>query len=237
MSGFDSSSLHSATRRFSQPQRVCSDLHLVLGVRARRRDDRLVVRLLGRELVEVGVGLRVRRIDLLELLLGVEQLAEAGLDFILHGLVRIDLRLLRQEADLQAGHRHGFALDLLVDARHDAQQGRLAGAVQSQHADLGAREERQRNVLQDLPLGRNDLAHADHGINVLGHWVRRGEEGGRPRRLPDRRGSSEWSPLTTGQRLRRRGRRTAVLLHGLATRVALEQSRAPGVVSEDPAAV
>jgi hypothetical protein len=27
-----------------------------------------------------------------------------------------------------------------VDAGHDAQQGRFAGAVQAQHADLGARE-------------------------------------------------------------------------------------------------
>jgi hypothetical protein len=50
----------------------------------------------------------------------------------------IELRLLRQVADLDAGHGHGFALDLLVDAGHDPQQRGLARAVQAEHADLGA---------------------------------------------------------------------------------------------------
>jgi hypothetical protein len=36
-------------------------------------------------------------------------------------------------------------------------------------ADLGAREKRQRDVFQDLALGRHDLADAVHGEDVLGH--------------------------------------------------------------------
>jgi len=67
------------------------------------------------------------------------------------------LRLLRQEPDLDAGHRHGFAFDLLVQARHDAQQGRLARSVQSQHADLGAREERQEMFLRISRFGGTTL--------------------------------------------------------------------------------
>ena len=49
----------------------------------------------------------------------------------------------------QARHRHRLAFELLVLAGHDAQQARLAGAVQAQHADLRAGKERQRDVLED----------------------------------------------------------------------------------------
>ena len=53
-----------------------------------------------------------------------------------------------------------------------AQQARLAGAVQAQHADLGAGKERERDVLEDHALGRDDLAHAVHRVDVLSHGVR-----------------------------------------------------------------
>jgi hypothetical protein len=84
-------------------------------------------------------------------------------------VARLELRLLRQVADLDAGHGHGLALDLLVEAGHDLEHGRLARAVEPQKADLGAREERERDVLEDLPLGRDDLAHAVHREYVLRH--------------------------------------------------------------------
>ena len=58
-----------------QPQRVGGDFHLHVAVGAARGDDRLVLRLLGGELVEVGVGLRVRGVDLLEPLLRAEHVA------------------------------------------------------------------------------------------------------------------------------------------------------------------
>jgi hypothetical protein len=64
-----------------------------------------------------------------------------------------------------------FADDVLVDAGHDAQHGGFAGAVEAEQADLGAGEEGQRDVLDDLALGRDDLAHAEHGHDVLGHDV------------------------------------------------------------------
>ena len=68
-----------------------------------------------------------------------------------------------------ARHRDCFALDVGVDSGHDFQQGRFAGAVQAQHADLGAREETKRNILQNLTFRRDDFAHAVHGIDVMGH--------------------------------------------------------------------
>ena len=115
-------------------------------------------------------GSRVGRVHLVEALLGAEHLAQALLDRLAHRLRRVELRLLRQEAD-RAGPASAMASPsiLLVDARHDPQQGRLARAVQAQHADLGAREERERDVLEDLALGRDDLAHAVHRVNVLRH--------------------------------------------------------------------
>ena len=78
---------------------------------------------------------------------------------------------------------------VLVDAGHDAQQRRLAGAVEAEHADLGAREEGQRDVLEDLALGRNDLAHAVHRVDVLSHRlgsrrIRKGRIIARRRRPP-----------------------------------------------------
>jgi hypothetical protein len=74
-----------------------------------------------------------------------------------HGLVRIELRLLRQVADAGPLGHPGLAGELLVEPGHDPQQGRLAGAVDTEHADLGVRIERQVDVLQDLPVSRVSL--------------------------------------------------------------------------------
>ena len=67
-------------------------------------------------------------------------LGDALVDVLLDGLGRIELRLLRQVADLEARRRPRLAEELLVDARHDAEQRALAGAVVAEHADLGARD-------------------------------------------------------------------------------------------------
>ena len=64
-----------------------------------------------------------------------------------------------------------LALDVLVDARHDLQQRRLAGAIQAEYADLGAGEEAQADVAQNDALGRHDLANPVHGVYELSHTV------------------------------------------------------------------
>ncbi|WDT78469.1 MAG: hypothetical protein MPW14_14820 [Candidatus Manganitrophus sp.] len=76
---------------------------------------------------------------------------DALLDVAAHVLGRVELRLLRQVADLHPGFaRLGLALEVLIDPRHDAQQGGLARTVEPQHADLGAGVKRERNVFEDL---------------------------------------------------------------------------------------
>ena len=153
-----------------QAQRVGGDLQLQVGVLAAGGgDDRLQLGLLGRQLVEIGIGLGIGGIDLVEPRLGGEHAADALLHRLAHGLGRVELRLLRQVADVQARHRHGLAFDVLVQPGHDLQQGGLARAVEAEHADLGAGKEGQADVLQDLPLRRHDLADAVHGVDVLGH--------------------------------------------------------------------
>jgi hypothetical protein len=63
----------------------------------------------------------------------------------------------------------GLALVVLVDPRHDLQHGGLARAVETQEADLRPGVEGKGDVLEDLALGRNDLAHADHRVDILCH--------------------------------------------------------------------
>ena len=69
-------------------------------------------------------------------------------------LRRVELRLLAQVADGEARGQAGLAAEAVVEAGHDPQQARLAGAVGPDDADLGARVERDRDVLEDGPVGR-----------------------------------------------------------------------------------
>jgi hypothetical protein len=94
---------------------------------------------------------------------------DGHLDVAAHVLGRVELRFLLQEADLDARLWPCLALELLVHAGHDPQQGGLAGAVQAQHADLGSGEETQRDVAEDDALRRHDLADAVHGVDELSH--------------------------------------------------------------------
>jgi len=120
--------------------------------------------------VEVGAFLRVGGIDGFQRGLRLQHVAHAFLDGLANCVLGIQFRLLCQVADLDAGLRAGFALEILVHAGHDLQHRGLAGAVQAQQADLRARIEGQRDVLDDLPLGRDHLADPVHGVDVLrGH--------------------------------------------------------------------
>ena len=80
--------------------------------------------------------------------------------------VRIELRLLLEEADGVAGREHGLAEEVVVDAGQDAQQRRLARAVQTDDADLRAVEIGEVDVLEDLLLAV-ELRHSDHRVDDL----------------------------------------------------------------------
>lgn len=104
MSGRDSSSLQSATRRFSPPDRG----PILASQGGRRRASAAISSWVSMsaplvammfsyfawkfgQFVEIGVGLGVGGVgDLLELLLGLHHLAEAGLDFFADGLVGVE---------------------------------------------------------------------------------------------------------------------------------------------------
>ena len=154
-------------------QGVGGDIQAALDiVRVGGLDNAFQFRLLLGQLLEIRVFLGVGGVHLFQALLGAADLGEGLLDDLAHVLVRVQLRFLGQVTDVDARLRARLAQVVLVDAGHDAQQGGFTGAVEAQHADLGAREEGQRDVLEDLFLRRDDLAHLIHGENVLGHKKR-----------------------------------------------------------------
>ena len=81
-------------------------------------------------------------------------------------LVGVELRLLLEIADAGALGDPGLAVIFLVEAGHDPQQRRLAGAVDAEHADLGVGVERQMDVIEHLP-GRVALGQTLHEIDEL----------------------------------------------------------------------
>ena len=87
-------------------------------------------------------------------------------DVLADSLERIELRLLLEVADTGALGDPGLAIILLVEAGHDLEQRRLAGAVDAEHADLGVGVERQMDVIEHLP-GRVALGQTLHEIDEL----------------------------------------------------------------------
>ena len=153
-----------------QAQRVGGDLHLqVRAVGVNGVDDRFELRLLGGELVEIGIGLRVRRVDLLEALLRRKRFSETLFHRFAHGFFRVELRLLREEPDLHVRQGDHFALEIRLDPGHDLQQRGFPGAVQAEHADLRAGKEIERDILEDLALRGHELADPAQGVDVLRH--------------------------------------------------------------------
>ncbi len=84
-----------------------------------------------------------------------------------HGLLGIESRLLGQVTDGDAIGWPRLAEEVLVLAGHDAQEGGLARAVAADDADLGAREKRQVDALQNLLVGRMNPPQILHSKDVL----------------------------------------------------------------------
>ena len=155
-SGLDSSSRQRATRRRSPPESVVTSAspaggaarpwrsrRCARGPRHRRRRSCPAVGLLGQQVVEVGIGLAHGGADLVE---AVDQglgLAHAVGDVAEDVLGRVELRLLGEEPDGEAGGQARLAGEAVVDASHDPEQGRLARPVRADDADLRAGVERQ----------------------------------------------------------------------------------------------
>ncbi len=133
-------------------------------------DDAFQSRLFGGQGVKIRIRFGIGGIDCIKAGQRVLDVRQGLLDIAADGFGRIQLRLLRQVANVDAGLGAGLTVELGIDPRHDAQQGGFARAVQAQHANLGTGEKGQGNVPEDLAFGGHDLAHAVHGINVLSHF-------------------------------------------------------------------
>ena len=83
----------------------------------------------------------------------------------LDGQVRVKLRFLRQVACGAARFNPSFALEFLVNTRHNAEERRLTGTVLADNTNLCAIIEAQRNVLQHLFVRRIGLGHFVHVEN------------------------------------------------------------------------
>ena len=155
-----------------QAQRIRGDLELALEFPAADRvDGVLQLGLLLEELVHLLVIHRLGELvaDLVEARDLRERAAQTFHHDAAHVLVRVELGLLRQVADLDAGLRARLAFEIGVDAAHDLEQRGFARAVEAEHADLGAGKERETDVAQDDAFGWHNLANPVHRVDVLGH--------------------------------------------------------------------
>ena len=84
-----------------------------------------------------------------------------------HRQLRIEMRLLRQIAHLGAFRGPGLAGEVGIEAGHDLQQRRLAGAVDADHADLGAGKEGEGDPLQHLAAAGIGARQPFHHVDVL----------------------------------------------------------------------
>ena len=107
------------------------------------------------------------RVDLVEPLQQPPQVGGALFHVAAHVLRGVERGLLRQVAHRAALCEERFAAELGLDARHDAQQRALAGPVVSEDADLGPRQKREPDVLEDDVVGGIDLRQPLHRVDVL----------------------------------------------------------------------
>ena len=98
-----------------------------------------------------------------------DHLVAVRLAHLVHGVIRLVQRgLLLQEPDAGARREGRVAVGRLIEAGHDLQHARLAGAVRPDHADLGARQERQGDVVENHLVAVR-LAHLVHRVDELSH--------------------------------------------------------------------
>ena len=124
-----------------QTQGIGGNFQLVFRIGAGAANDGLHLGLLFSQRVKIGVFLTVGGVNFFQTGFGGEHITHAAFNAFAHGLIRVELRLLRQVANVEARHGNGLALKFLVHTRHDFQQRGFAGTIGAQHADLGAREE------------------------------------------------------------------------------------------------
>ena len=127
----------------------------------------LEVGLLGAELVEVGVGVGPAGQDLVVVVEQRRDLAHAVQHVAGDVLGLVEVGLLFEEADREAGGQAGLAGVVVVEPGHDPQQGGLARPVGADHPDLGAGVEAQVDVLEHLAGRRVEAPDLVHRVDEL----------------------------------------------------------------------
>ena len=151
-------------------QRVQRDVHAAVEIPALPGVDlRLEVGLLGQQRVHLVVAHRLGELhrDFIEAVERRLQFGERRFHVLADCLVRIELRFLLQVADARALRGPGLAAEVGIEARHDLQQRRFAGAVDAEHADLHAGQEGKRDAAKHLAAARIGLGQILHHVDVL----------------------------------------------------------------------
>ncbi len=154
--------------RQTQGIRRALQLHVQV-VTVVRLDNLFIFALLSGQFVEVRIRLGVFGIHFIQTFQRVNHFGYRFFNGFTYGVFRVQLRFLRQVADLDAWLRTGFTFDVCIDAGHDAQQGGLTGTVETQHTNFCAREEAQRDIFKNMTFRRDNFADTMHGINELSH--------------------------------------------------------------------
>ena len=147
--GTRSASIAVATRALEVPAVDGVDLLLHLAHLGQRALHRVGIERLGE--------LRGDRVEAVE---QVARAAHAVLDVLVDRARLVEVGLLLEHADGRAGCQQDVAVDVRVDAGHDAQERALARAVRAEHADLRAVQERQRDAVEHDAVGRIALHQA-----------------------------------------------------------------------------
>ena len=100
----------------------------------------------------------------LEVVEKIDDVLDAFLDDLADGFVGVHLGFLLEEADGVAGLEGNFAVELLIDAGKDFEEGGLAGTVDAQDADFGAVEVGEVDVLEE-DFFVDFFADSDHGVD------------------------------------------------------------------------
>jgi hypothetical protein len=159
-------------------QSVHRDLDVALDVPRPRRVDLVFQRgLLGTDGLVVGIRVGPLGHDRVVLLDQAVDLAHAVEDVLLDGLLCVELGLLAEVANGEAGRQPRFAVVAVIEPRHDPQEARFARSIGPDNPDLGARIERYRDVLEHRPIGRVVPGQLVRGVDELGRHGAKGYRG------------------------------------------------------------
>ncbi len=134
-------------------------------------NDLFQTSLLSCQLVKIRIFFGVKRINLIKAFQRANHFRQRFFNGFTHGVLKVELRFLRQVTNFDTGLWTGFPFDVFIDACHDAQQRRFTGTVQAEYANFRTGEEAEGDVFQNMTLWRYHFANAMHAIDELSHVV------------------------------------------------------------------